>query len=202
MSKTTVEIIIPVWLRNDDIKLMTARCLGSLKKNTQYKHKLQILYNDGTGVTRHWNAGIKSSRADVILLANNDLEFFPGWLTCLVKELEKNKDIAFISPQIVENEKQIEQIQRNCGKYGTMPGITGCCFAFRRETIDKLGMFDESMKVYYSDHDMWNRVKKMKLENKIARGSFINHIGHQTVDSLNNGVKEADYAVYQQKWGK
>ena len=94
-----------------------------------------LVRNDNKGVTIPWNIAIKKSRAEIILLVNNDLIFYDGWLDPLVNCLLSDRRIAFISPRMIAKREHITLLEHQLGSTGTIKGGTGCCFGFWRKTI-------------------------------------------------------------------
>jgi len=213
IKQESVEIIIPIWNRTRRLVELTDNCLNSLYMNMLQKtlenlkvtvicnefpysygnNGVKVVYNErNAGVTGSWIQGIAKSDADIIVISNNDVEFYPGWLEPLIKALE-NEKVAFASPQMIEKESDIAILEKQLGSFGTIDGIIGSCFAFRREIITRLGQFDKELDPYYSDMDMWRRAKSKGYHLVLAKGSYICHIGAATCNTLDDETMKESF---------
>ncbi len=128
-------ILIPTWNNLPYLKL----CIGSIRKNSQFRHQIIVHINEGNDGTRQWieeqpdidysvsdhNIGVcyalnscrSLATATYILYLNDDMYVCPGWDTELVNEVEKiGHPYFFISSTAIE-----PKVQSNCsiaGNYG------------------------------------------------------------------------------------
>jgi GT2 family glycosyltransferase len=99
-------IIIPTWNNLDYLKL----CIGSVEKNSSFKHQIIVMINEGNDGTEQWlksqahidyvssteNIGIcyglnicrPLATTDYILYLNDDMYVLPDWDLELWKEIE------------------------------------------------------------------------------------------------------------------
>jgi len=195
-----VQIIIPVEVINSSLRSMTENCINSLAA-TEYKNYsvlviankypfesngVKTIFNETSKrVTGSWNQGIKNEIADIYVLANNDIVFYDEWLMPIVGNLISDIRIAFTSPQIIDRPKDMEYLNNRLGRSGFMNGgITGCCFAFRKDVIDDIGLFDERLDPFYSDYEMWERAKSRGYKVGISKGSYISHLGSKSCKAI------------------
>ena len=90
----TVGVVIPCLWLNDDLIKMTIRCVNSLVDTSDAKWLLVddgspapypeevpwiLELNENRGYAVAANAGMELIDTDIIIVANNDIEFLPGW---------------------------------------------------------------------------------------------------------------------------
>ncbi len=119
------------------------------------------VYNkENRGFTHSVNQGIKIAHGDYIALVNNDTYLKGGKL----KDLCIKDTVA--SPR-VENQKGFE--------------FAGSFFVLPKTVIEKIGLMDESMKIYYSDTEYLDRINKNKIPTKMINSVVIHHYICQSV---------------------
>ena len=113
-------ILIPSWNNLSYLQL----CIESLKKNSQYRHQIIVIVNEGTDGTLDWienqkdidyihakeNIGICYAlnacrsliASNYVVYANDDMYFLPGWDIVLKDEIQKlgNKRFMLSSTMI------------------------------------------------------------------------------------------------------
>lgn len=96
-----------------------------------------------------WNKGLENSTAELILVLNNDLIFREaGWWD----EFEA----ALSDPTI-------GIVGLNGLSWANVPFIQGSCFAFTRDTLAKVGMFDPRFEFTTEDVDYSKRIQDIGL---------------------------------------
>src|ERR1043166_4482337 len=118
-------ILIPTWNNLEYLKL----CIGSILKNSVFKHQLIVHINEGNDGTLEWieqqndidysysekNVGVcyalnscrELVKTDYILYMNDDMYVCPDWDRYLWEEIEKTKDKNwFFSATSIEPESQ------------------------------------------------------------------------------------------------
>jgi len=126
-------VIIPTFNNLNYLKL----CIGSLIKNSEYKHEIIIHVNEGSdgtlehlkqnnikftydetnaGVCVAFNKAVKRATNKFIVLGHDDMYFCPGWDTAFFNELKLMKDNTdfFLSGTMVQPFKSY--IFFDCGK--------------------------------------------------------------------------------------
>ncbi|WP_026377187.1 glycosyltransferase family 2 protein [Aestuariibacter salexigens] len=127
----------------DDIKVLSSMFSGL--------HYLRNDSNAGYLVTT--NRGIEYSltniKADVVVLLNNDMQFYGKWLDKLIEGLRQYDITGYFSLE-GENQEQIKEVEY----------LEFSCVAIRREVFDAIGVLDERFyNGYYSDNDYCLRAK-------------------------------------------
>ena len=116
-----VSIIMPVHIVNYALFHYTGNAIGSVRSHSKkgtyelvvidngspikppslqsyYAHKV-IPWEKNEGVTKAWNAGIRMSTGEYIVLLNNDTQVYEGWLEDMKKCLnEGGLDLVMATP--------------------------------------------------------------------------------------------------------
>ncbi|RKY29415.1 MAG: hypothetical protein DRP74_08865 [Candidatus Omnitrophota bacterium] len=173
----TCDIVIPVHNQLE----YTKTCLGSIKKYTQYPHRIIIVDDASDRETQEYlgnlnnkqeiflirnetnlgwlksaNKGLSQAKAEYICLMNNDTVVTEGWLEEMINIAEKEKDIGLINPSWEKpNRASLDNYARNIkkfrGQYIETDWARGFCILIKREVIDKIGYFDEVYSPGYFD---------------------------------------------------
>lgn len=74
--------------------------------------------------------------------------------------------------------------------------VSGCCFLVRREVLEKVGYFDESLFAYYEDNDLMQRIKKAGW-----KCGYDGRVGiyHKVSQTAGIGSETADYYLSRNK---
>ena len=126
------------------------------------------------------NVGYSRSKGDLILFLNNDVEVEYDFLSKLVKELLSDPKLGGVQPKILlmnkkDNLDSVGAFLTNSGflfhygiyksqndnKYNKKIDIysaKGAGMLFRREVIEKIGLFDKDYFAYFEETDFCHRV--------------------------------------------
>jgi GT2 family glycosyltransferase len=144
-------------------------------------------HEENHGVNAAWNSGVKLSTGDYIAVVNNDILFAPGWDQPLLDALEKRADIGVVSPFSTFGPEIPRDwphgTQRGPNPVQTCP-ILGCCFAFRRDLIEKTGLIPEGMRHFYGDDWIAWAARQKGLGCSYATNSYIHHLLCQTTKDI------------------
>jgi len=154
------------------------------------------------GITRAWNAGIRQSRGATIVLLNNDVVCEGAWAAPLCQALEQPGVV------IAGAADRGEATLQGTGLSGSEATrlLQGWCLAFRRETWEVLGGFDEAMSLYWSDTDFQRRAAqhhKVSLSQALRVVSVpLRHWGHRTAQHREDrqACWRRDRDAYHRKW--
>ncbi len=134
-----------------------------------------IRFNENRGFAAAVNAGITASRADVVVLLNNDTEVEPGWLAALVAALEADpgagmatskvrlwdrRDVLHTTGDTVDlagsaaNRGVWEVDRGQWDERRTVFGANAAAAAYRRALFDDVGGFEEAFGSYLEDVDL------------------------------------------------
>ncbi|MDZ4675913.1 MAG: glycosyltransferase family 2 protein [Oligoflexia bacterium] len=188
----------------------TPEYLREFKKKAELKGWSVIIVTNekNLGVGAAFNQGIKNSTGDFIALLNNDTWLMPNWDSSLLLATETLGG-AMIAPYYDEtpfDEKQIplkaqQFIQRNYAKHSH--DWAAILMFFRRDTFEKVGVFDERYFVGYEDRDLQERMDRAGLKYYKTGSCFIWHHSKGTRDSANlpSGYEQDSLQKFISKWG-
>lgn len=110
-----------------------------------------LKYEDEFCYNRCLNEGIKYAKNDIVILANNDIYFQPGWST-IGETMLKND---YLSASALSTDPRQRVFRRGNYAYeGYRVGyhITGWCIFAQRKLFDIIGRLDERVSFWYSDN--------------------------------------------------
>ncbi len=162
--------------------------------------------NKGAAFAR--NFGFKHANGDIIVFCEADAYYPPEYIEKLVKPLLKGAGASISCPRRVINKKGLihEYIERRLHvaceltKVGKRP-IMGA-WAFRREVLDDVGLYDETLRVG-EDRDLVERLKRKGYKITIV---FDNEWYHKEPDNLKNFIKfhfwrSVKGKKFRERWG-
>jgi len=192
VSSPEASIIIPNWNGMD----VLPSCLESLEKQQFRDFECIVVDNGSTdgsaafvekehpharvlrlerngGFACAVNAGIRNAGGCIIVVLNNDTVTDPAWLGEIVRAMDLEKEVAFLSCKILnyENRSLIGELGQMYCTNGTIVqlgaglkddgsldlvirdvfGPTGAAAAYRKSMLDDTGLFDEDFLLYYED---------------------------------------------------
>ncbi len=183
-----------------------------------------ILNDENRGFAAANNQGITIARGEFVILLNNDTVVTPGWIEGLIAHL-KDPRIGMVGPvtNFVGNEAKIEvnyrdldamqtfaadYTRRHAGQVFEISMLAMFCVALRRDTIDQIGLLDESFGIgMFEDDDYSERIKQHGLRVICTRDVFVHHHGQAAfkkllADNSYQALWAKNQAYYEQKWQK
>jgi len=174
----------------------------------QYKDYINVIRNkENLGFAKGNNIAIKQVlkewKSDYILLLNNDTVVEPDFLERLIEIGEEDESIGILGPKIYfYNTPNI--IQCFGGKInlwlGRTPGIgfgkkdgsryqknrladsvSGAAMLIKKDVIQKVGLFDEKIFLYWEDADYYMRVLKQGWKIMAVSSSHVYHKGQSSI---------------------
>lgn len=168
--------------------------IGSYRNATTIPKRGKFNYN------QYANEGAAISKAEWIMIANNDLTFKDGWLHNLI-----SAGNAVVSPHeptdlrqkgIIENESGYQ-----CGRH-----FSGWCFMISRELWTKIGGFDTDVDFWCSDDVVIEQVKAAGVTPMLVKDSIVVHAGSITLNQQNDetvsDLKWRNVFIYNYKYTK
>lgn len=156
------------------------------------------------GVTAAWNAGLRSVQSPFVVLLNNDVEINDRCLEFLVAPL-RNRQAA-----VVGVEWRCEPLLPDTllKQFPARRLLAGWCLAMRTELCQRVGGFDETLQIYYSDTDFLLRTVGVLSHDEaesvlaVVQCPGLHHLGHQTTrhDPDRSKRWHADRGRFLQKW--
>jgi len=240
MKQGLTSIIIPIANTDYPPAHYTGNCIGTIKYFTKLPYEIIVVDNASTvelggliwekvvdkyiknekneGVPKSWNKGISISEGEFICIANSDIEVYDNWLEGLehtaVCTVTPMYDLPFgRAKEAFERRK--EWLDKTTHQY-LRDFKDFSCFLVRRDTFDKVGLFDENYGIGYGeDQDFMFKIQEygFKTNNtdywQVRSNKRVNthHIGMATghtlgCQGLNIGeVMNKNQEYTKQKWG-
>lgn len=165
-----------------------------------------IQLDDNYGFSRAVNEGIRRSKEPYVILLNNDTEVFPDFVERLYEGICKRKNAFACSAKLISYQER-DKID-DAGNYYNMLGwafargkgkpvsefetsdriFAACAGAaiYRREFLEKTGLFDEEHFAYLEDTDIGYRARLLGYENWYEPSAKVYHVGSGTSGSRYN----------------
>lgn len=126
------------------------------------------------------NRGVERSTGQIIAFLNNDTVCHPDWTAEVAKALDRDDDIGFVASKILYLEAkdtinaagdmvlidgtalQIGRKEKDTGQYDEPRLVFTACgaaSAYRREVLDRVGLFDERFFFLFEDVDLGFRAQ-------------------------------------------
>ena len=212
-----VSVVIPNWNGERFLRL----CLVSLRDQTFRPFETIVVDNgsvDGSitlveerfpeadviqlgenlGIAAAFNAGIEASRAEYVVLLNNDTEQDPGWLKALVHAAEAHPEAALFASKLIDfhDRRMLDGAgdamrlsglpyrlghgERDTGRFDRPGYVFGACAAaalYRKDMLGEVGLFDEDFVSYCEDGDLSFRAQLAGYRCFYVPGAIVYHMG-------------------------
>ena len=131
---------------------------GSTKRSDYwYKADQYIRLPENKGISVGWNTLLKAMKGEKLIILGDDTIMHGNW----IEELEK----CFKKPHCGVANLHMEHLPHGKGIVEDYKWYSGACFMLSRETIEKVGYFDENIfPCNWEDADYWIRVYKAGLK--------------------------------------
>lgn len=198
---------MPIYIPDLSLVPIVTKCLETLKETTPAPYEL-ILVDDGSpielpeltsahilikkqtnsGFSNTVNLGLSVASGEVVVIANDDLEFIDGWLEAMLSHFAKGADLVGLRP---------EDEPPGSPRFGSIWAIT-------RPALEQVGKLDERMSHYFSDRDYENRVKEAGLTIAKCQAITLPHVGKATysVADPEDSLYLKDMEAYKEKYGR
>jgi GT2 family glycosyltransferase len=241
--------LVSILLVTHNALAWTRTCLESLLRRTDWpRFEVIVADNASTDGTRDWlgdeegrgslravmlpdnrgfaagvNAAAAQSHGDYLCILNNDTVVTRGWLSALVRHLERNPEIGMVGPSTNEiaNEARVDVGYRElrhldswargftsarAGRADPIPMLAMFCALLRREVFERIGPLDERFEVgMFEDDDYARRLASEGLRLAVARDSFVHHAGRGSFQALSDEeyhrIFRENRRRYEEKWG-
>lgn len=190
MRTNKVSVIIPVYIKDEELLAITDNCIDSLFEtadpyevivvddcspiHASYAN-VECIRRDTNGrFPKAVNTGLKQATGDVLVVSNNDITFYPKWLEGLLRGL-KHYDIASIRVSDSDGWEVEDKLTK--GDY------FGSLWAMKRKVYDTIGGLDEDFELgAFEDKEYYNRALEAGFTIGKYHGSLVEHIGRATND--------------------
>jgi GT2 family glycosyltransferase len=220
-----VSIILPVYMNNYTLFHYTGNCIGSVREHTYKEDYELVIVDNGSpiqppeltsyyahrviknetnlGVTKAWNQGIRMSIGEYIVLLNNDVQVFDGWLVDMKAAIDRGEaDLVMAHPMYSRTEPFARAIEAGLVRAGKkkLDALERdfSCVMFKRSLVEKIGLFDERFFNYCSDSDFLRRMDEAGYTWKILDQVATSHISDATGFSIAEtpGIMDKDKLEY------
>ncbi len=226
-------------------------CLASLDRRTDWPNlELVLVDNGSTDGTRQWleeeasrhsadfrkiafpenrgfspasNAGAAAAGGEYLCFLNNDTVVTRGWLSALVRHLERDAALGMVGPSTNEiaNEARVpvgyrtpEELEpwaraytrSHAGKADPIGMLAFFCVLLSGRVFEAVGPLDERFAVgMFEDDDYCRRVEEKGWRLAVARDSFVHHWGRGSFRELPEKeylrIYRENRERYARKWG-
>lgn len=221
-----IDVIIPNWNGAE----MLQHCLQSLQHQSfkeftvivvdngstdgsvellasQFPDVRVVQFDHNTGFSVAVNAGIGHSKAELLLLLNNDMEVASDCLEQLYSAARACQEFDFFALKMVSFKQRdiidgagdallrggvgyrLGTLELDSGKYSQDKEVFGACGGaalYRRTFFDVVGTFDEDFFAYVEDVDLNIRARRAGLRCLFLSSATVYHIGSATSGSKIN----------------
>lgn len=140
-----------------------------------------VALTENTGFAIGNNRGMQRAQGKYIVLVNNDTELDENFLAELVAPAERDDGVGMVAPKILDfyQRDRIDSVgglilcrdglaqgrgrcERDEGQYDELDEVlvpSGCAALYRREMLDEVGLFDETLFMYCEDTDLGLRAR-------------------------------------------
>lgn len=197
-SYSNFEVVVVDNASTDDSRDLIAQRYSARRPGSHIPVRVLPL-DSNRGFAGGVNAGIRATDSPIVVLLNNDTEAEPAWLEELVRTLESNPRAGMAASKLrlfderdklhsagdfyrvdgVPGNRGVWEVDR--GQYdgpAASPPLFGACAgaaAYRRELLDRVGLFDEELGSYCEDVDMNWRARLAGYECVYAPRAVVYH---------------------------
>ena len=153
--------------------------MGLVRKMADAWHGVTVIENDwNVGFGAAVNQAFRRSKSAYLVTLNDDAIPDPGWLEALVRTMESRPEAGMCASQIrlpggeeldsagmlissdgSSKQRGHRQPPERYAKAEEVLCPSGCAALYRREMLDKVGLFDESFFLYCEDTDLGLRAR-------------------------------------------
>jgi len=188
--------------------------------------RVEVLHIENTaniGFAAGVNVALEIVHTPYFVLLNNDTIVTQGWLSKMIRLIDKEKDLVLLGPMSnnvsgpqrvpevpYSDIKSMHAFARDWGKLGAnriqeFHRIVFFCALFKTGVLNKVGYLDEIFDLgNFEDDDYCLRIKKAGLKAAYAEGVFIHHHGSTTFKNENIDFMKSiqtNKALFEKKWG-
>lgn len=170
-----------LYLWDNGSESLTANFLAETSKGNNVK---LIRKEENHGFIIPNNRLVELGDSPYIILLNSDTEVRQGWSTALIGYLMVHPEIAEVGYYGCTIDAYGRGFPAWCGK--NIDFIPGWCVCLRRETYEKLGLFDETNLnfAYGEDSDLSLRIKESGKDIYALHLDLVVHFGNKTISQV------------------
>lgn len=205
--------------------LSTDGTVDYLKELEQENHpRLKIIFNnENSGFAGGNNKAIEASDGKYVVLLNNDTVVTRGWLTSMVKHMEKDPQCGMVGAvtNSIGNGAMVGAVYRNLNElarfayaytqvhnneiYRDVDRLALFCTMIRRDILEQHGMLDSGYKVgMFEDDDFAMLVRQAGYHFYAVEDCYIHHVNNASFKKLHpeeyQNIFDTNRARYEKKW--
>jgi len=183
-----------------------------------------VLNDDNRGFAAAVNQGMERARYEHIVVMNNDTVVSPGWLSGLVRHVQRDPSIGIIGPMTnnIGNEARVEMhysdpaqmgpevralLLSHQGRRFELSVTAFFCVLIPRTTYEAIGGLDEIFgRGFFEDDDYCCRIREIGQKVVCAEDAFVHHELSASFGKLPTLEKqrlfEENRKKYEAKWGE
>lgn len=202
-------VVVPCWLIDEHLLHLTYECFDSIRSTSDVE---LIVIDNGSliggdymkqeadvyvrnevnlGFTKAINQGLQLAKCDNTLVVNNDVMLHKGCIQGLNYVTNTKEDCGAVLPAF-EEAIQTNELWKE--------GVTGSCFMISRNTLNRVGLFDEQFFNRYSDLDYVIRMNKSGLECYGTNHARATHKHSSSLKKLNQEDNDREYFAGMRKF--
>lgn len=183
---------------------------GSVEELKENWPKVETVFlSENTGFCHAVNVGIEKAQTPYIILLNNDTKVAPGFIKYLYEAIIKDENIFSVSakmlmwdkPELVDDAGDRYCVLgwafargngKNATDYNTPVEVFSACGGaaiYRKEILEKIGLFDEEHFAYMEDLDIGYRARIYGYRNFYEPKAEVLHFGSASTGSRYNERK-------------
>lgn len=208
-------VILPVWIINEQLLLLTQNCIASLGDVDLYiidnastlgggylrsKAKVYIRNQENLGYAKAVNQGLKIISNKLIAIVNNDTRISSNWREVSRKVLEDKENYSChfrMTPYDIPFE-----YGHTTHKTGKERWCTSSFFVIN--TIDVRFFYDENYLNSYEDWDYWYMVRKAGLHTVYTDKACYQHLDSTSQQLISDRTErdKKNKEFFKEKWGE
>jgi glycosyltransferase involved in cell wall biosynthesis len=177
----------------------------------RYHHMIYVRTSSRETVYHAWNRGIRLASGDYVINANSDDRFSLDGLEVMASELDKNSRIHAVYGDWLVTEKENDTFDSNTRKtvcrYPDFSGplllhgqITSHAALIRKSVFEKIGFYDQNMKVYGDREFMLRFASRGFLAKKIAHLTGLYYENRAGLYHSEKGAGDAEFEQVMEKY--
>jgi GT2 family glycosyltransferase len=172
---------------------------NSLSIVKKYFPQAVIIKNSSNrGFAAAVNQGIRASRQPYVCLLNNDLVLDKNWFKYLSAAIKEHPDVACFCGTVLNHDGSAVESQGidfnwsgKCLQIKNQPagiiwGSSAAAVIYKKDIIEKIGLFDEKYFAYLEDVDMAFRLHQKNYHTLLVPRAVVYHLGGGTADKMGN----------------
>lgn len=146
---------------------------------TEYPFKLTVYENkrNPRNTSKIWNKLVRESTAEYILIIDSDVIPQNDIITPMLEVLTRNPDVAAVGPvgfgALPLHQCEALKVDGNPIEVGA--NLSGCCFMFKKSTLETIGYWDEDFVFYGQDSEWGARAVSLKYKLFATPRAYIFH---------------------------